>query len=78
MMAAVFAMQGFGQLAGALVMLFVTLGFKESLLTARTFVMCTGICRVAVDKMWRVLVGMYPNPYQRLTKALFLCCVLPC
>jgi MFS transporter, PHS family, inorganic phosphate transporter len=42
MMAAVFAMQGFGQLAGALVMLFVTLGFKKSLLTATTYATCTG------------------------------------
>ena len=36
-MGAVFVMQGFGQLAGALVMLFVVLGLKESLLTAATF-----------------------------------------
>jgi len=42
MMGAVFAMQGFGQLAGALVMLFVVLGLKESLLTAATFAKCDG------------------------------------
>ncbi|KAM7189180.1 hypothetical protein V8F33_010182 [Rhypophila sp. PSN 637] len=34
MMGAVFAMQGIGQLCAAFVMLFVTLGFKESLLTS--------------------------------------------
>jgi MFS transporter, PHS family, inorganic phosphate transporter len=56
-MAAVFAMQGFGQLAGALVMLFVTLGFKQSLLTAATYAKCTGVCSLAVDKMWRTLIG---------------------
>jgi MFS transporter, PHS family, inorganic phosphate transporter len=57
MMAAVFSMQGFGQLAGALVMLFVTLGFKQSLLTATTYAKCTGVCSLAVDKMWRALIG---------------------
>ena len=57
MMSAVFAMQGFGQLAGALVMLFVTLGFKKSLLTAKTYATCTGVCGLAVDKMWRTLIG---------------------
>jgi PHS family inorganic phosphate transporter-like MFS transporter len=58
MMAAVFAMQGFGQLAGALVMLFVTVGFKQSLLTATTYAKCTGVCGLAVDKMWRALIGI--------------------
>lgn len=57
MMGAVFAMQGFGQLAGALVMLFLTLGFKESLLTATKYSTCTGVCGLAVDRMWRSLVG---------------------
>ena len=57
MMGAVFAMQGFGQLGGALVMLCVTVGFKQSLLPAATLATCTGDCTVAVDKMWRILVG---------------------
>lgn len=57
MMGAVFSMQGFGQLSGALVMLFVTLGFKESLLTAKTYATCSGVCALAVDKMWRTLIG---------------------
>ena len=57
MMAAVFSMQGFGQLTGALVMLFVTLGFKQSLLTSAKYANCTGVCGLAVDKMWRTLVG---------------------
>jgi PHS family inorganic phosphate transporter-like MFS transporter len=67
MMGAVFAMQGFGQLAGALVMLFVTLGFKESLLTAKSYSTCTGVCALAVDKMWRVLIG------KNLSLLYFLC-----
>lgn len=57
MMGSVFAMQGFGQLAGALVMLFLTMGFKESLVNVKTFAQCTGVCGLAVDKMWRTLVG---------------------
>lgn len=57
MMGSVFAMQGFGQLGAALVMLFVTLGFKKSLESAKDVAHCSGVCRVAVDKMWRTLIG---------------------
>ena len=57
MMGAVFAMQGFGQLGGALVMLFATLGFKNSLVGIASYAKCTGDCATAVDKMWRILVG---------------------
>jgi len=57
MMGAVFSMQGFGQLGGALVMLIATAGYKNSLLPAATYAKCTGDCGVAVDKMWRILVG---------------------
>ncbi|KAJ4300337.1 acid phosphatase pho5 [Collariella sp. IMI 366227] len=72
MMAAVFAMQGFGQLAAAFVMLFLTLGFKKSLEVAPTLATCTGGCAEAVDKMWRVLIGFGAVPgcialYYRLT-----------
>ena len=58
-MGAVFAMQGFGQLGGALVMLFLTLGFKNFLLTAKDYKSCTAdsVCGFAVDKMWRALIG---------------------
>ena len=38
-------------------MLIVTAGFKESLLTAKTYATCSGVCALAVDKSWRVLVG---------------------
>ncbi|CAK7268864.1 acid phosphatase pho5 [Sporothrix epigloea] len=72
MMGSVFAMQGLGQLTGALVMLFVTLGFKESLMTSTKPADCTGVCALAVDKMWRTLIGFGAVPgcialYYRLT-----------
>jgi PHS family inorganic phosphate transporter-like MFS transporter len=72
MMGAVFAMQGLGQFGAGLIMLFVTLGFKESLLTAKSSATCTGVCGLAVDKMWRVLIGFGAVPacialYYRLT-----------
>ncbi|KAG5971249.1 acid phosphatase pho5 [Claviceps arundinis] len=72
MMAAVFAMQGLGQLCAALVMLFVTLGFKDSLSGARDVARCDGDCQVSVDKMWRTLIGFGAVPaclalYFRLT-----------
>ncbi|KAB5511396.1 major facilitator superfamily domain-containing protein [Coniochaeta sp. 2T2.1] len=72
MMGAVFAMQGIGQLAAAFVMLFITLGFKESLITSPNVASCTGGCAVSVDKMWRILIGLGAVPgcialYFRLT-----------
>jgi PHS family inorganic phosphate transporter-like MFS transporter len=72
MMGAVFAMQGFGQLCAAVVMCVTVVGFKESLLSAKTYATCTGVCSLAVDKMWRILVGFGAAPacvalYYRLT-----------
>lgn len=72
MMGAVFAMQGLGQLCAAFVMLFLTLGFKKSLEPSTELKNCTGDCAVAVDKMWRVLIGFGAVPgcialYYRLT-----------
>jgi PHS family inorganic phosphate transporter-like MFS transporter len=72
MMGAVFAMQGLGQLTAALVMLFITLGFKHSLLKSTKPANCTGDCALAVDKMWRILIGFGAVPacialYYRLT-----------
>jgi len=71
-MGAVFAMQGFGQLGGALVMLCLTAGFKGSLSGASGYDKCTGSCLIAVDKMWRALIGFGVVPaaialYYRLT-----------
>lgn len=62
MMAAVFANQGLGQLCAAFVMLFVTLGFKESLSASPDPKHCTGDCNIAVDKMWRTLIGFGAVP----------------
>ncbi|KAI1660098.1 phosphate permease [Daldinia decipiens] len=72
MMGAVFAMQGIGQLVCAFVMLFVTLGFKEALSVAPRTTECDGYCAIAVDKMWRTLIGFGAVPacialYYRLT-----------
>ena len=72
MMGAVFAMQGFGQFTAGLIALIVTVGFKESLETAATPAKCSGVCQVAVDKMWRVIIGFGAVPgcialYYRLT-----------
>ncbi|KAI0132723.1 major facilitator superfamily domain-containing protein [Xylariales sp. AK1849] len=72
MMGAVFAMQGIGQLVCAFVMLFLTLGFKEALSDSQGISSCTGYCQVAVDKMWRTLIGFGAVPacialYYRLT-----------
>ncbi|OTB06363.1 hypothetical protein M426DRAFT_72390 [Hypoxylon sp. CI-4A] len=72
MMGAVFAMQGIGQLVCAFVMLFVTLGFREALSDSTGITDCDGYCVVAVDKMWRTLIGFGAVPacialYYRLT-----------
>lgn len=70
-MPVVFAMQGLGQLGAAFVMLFVTLGFQQSLVTSGVG-NCTAGCAMAVDKMWRILIGLGAVPgcvalYYRLT-----------
>ncbi|KAJ6023860.1 hypothetical protein N7540_004657 [Penicillium herquei] len=72
MMGAVFAMQGFGQFAAAMTALIVTSGFKESLESAKDMAHCTGDCQLAVDKMWRTVIGIGAIPacialYFRLT-----------
>ncbi|KAI1199034.1 major facilitator superfamily domain-containing protein [Nemania serpens] len=72
MMGAVFAQQGIGQLTGAFVMLFLTLGFKQALSQSPGIGQCDEWCTVAVDKMWRALVGFGAVPatialYYRLT-----------
>ncbi|KAI1766219.1 phosphate permease [Hypoxylon sp. FL1150] len=72
MMGAVFAMQGIGQLVCAFVMLFLTLGFKEQLSASTKYQNCDGYCAIAVDKMWRALIGFGAVPacialYYRLT-----------
>jgi len=71
-MGAVFAMQGFGQLGGAIVMVILTAGYKSTLENFKSYAVCQGDCAVAVDQMWRVLVGFGAVPacialYYRLT-----------
>ncbi|KAK5201917.1 MFS transporter [Cryomyces antarcticus] len=72
MMGSVFAMQGIGQFAAAIVTLIVVSGFKQSLMTASSVATCSGVCQLAVDKMWRVIIGFGAVPgcialYYRLT-----------
>ncbi|KAH6677096.1 putative inorganic phosphate transporter PHO84 [Halenospora varia] len=72
MMNAVFAMQGIGQFTAAMMALIVTAGFKESLMTGSKASTCTGVCQLAVDKMWRIIIGFGAVPgcialYYRLT-----------
>ena len=72
MMGSVFAMQGLGQFGAGIIALIVTAGFKESLLTAKGYDTCSGVCGLAVDKMWRVIIGFGAVPgcialYYRLT-----------
>lgn len=72
MMGAVFAMQGIGQFAAAIIALIVTAGFRKSLESAKDVGHCTGVCQLAVDKMWRIIIGFGAIPacfalYYRLT-----------
>ena len=71
-MAAVFANQGLGQLTAGIITLIVTAGFKGSLESAVDIPHCTGVCMLAVDKMWRIVIGFGAVPglialYFRLT-----------
>ncbi|KAF1351845.1 MFS transporter [Delphinella strobiligena] len=72
MMGSVFAMQGIGQFAAGIMSLIVVSGFKESLESASSPAKCDGVCGLAVDKMWRVIIGFGAVPgcialYYRLT-----------
>jgi len=72
MMGSVFAMQGIGQFCAAIIALIVCTGFKQSLITAKTVADCDVVCQLAVDKMWRIIIGFGAVPgcialYFRLT-----------
>lgn len=72
MMGAVFAMQGIGQFTAAIIAIITATGFKESLQTTSTVAKCDGVCQLATDKMWRVIIGFGAVPgcvalYFRLT-----------
>lgn len=71
-MGSVFAMQGLGQFAAGIIALIVAEGFKESLQSATGYATCSGVCGIATDKMWRVIIGFGAVPgclalYYRLT-----------
>lgn len=72
MIGAVFAMQGFGQFAAAMMVLIVTVGFKDTLQAAGHVANCVGTCQRDVDIMWRLVLGFGGIPgwfalYYRLT-----------
>ncbi|KAF2477288.1 phosphate permease [Lindgomyces ingoldianus] len=70
--AAVFAMQGVGQLAASLMALIVIIAYRDDLEPIKSVADCTGGCAQSVDKMWRFLIGFGGIPgwfalYYRLT-----------
>lgn len=72
-MAAVFSMQGLGQVTAAVVALVTTVAFKDSLIdTTSSFSSCDEACRLAGDRMWRIIIGFGAFPavfalYYRIT-----------
>ncbi|EXJ57650.1 MFS transporter, PHS family, inorganic phosphate transporter [Cladophialophora psammophila CBS 110553] len=72
LMNAVFAMQGFGNLAAGLVSFVCVVASKDALLPAATAAQCDERCQLAADKMWRSIVAFGTVPallavYFRLT-----------
>ncbi|KAK1594252.1 H+ symporter [Colletotrichum navitas] len=72
MIAAVFSMQGMGQLGAALVALVVAEAFKGSYTDVHTLSDCHDRCQLAADRSWRIIVGMGAVPacialYYRIT-----------
>lgn len=73
MMAAVFSMQGTGQLAAPIVALITTFAFKNSFVsTTSSFSTCHEACQKAGDRAWRIIIGFGAVPacfalYWRLT-----------
>ncbi|KAF2867200.1 major facilitator superfamily domain-containing protein [Massariosphaeria phaeospora] len=70
--AAVFAMQGLGQLAASLMALVITVAYKKELEPVLSVADCSGSCANAVDRMWRILIAFGGIPgwfalYYRLT-----------
>ncbi|KAI0014325.1 H+ symporter, partial [Xylariaceae sp. FL0662B] len=72
MMAAVFSMQGMGQLMAAVVALIVTVSFKDAFGNAAGVDQCDYVCQTAADRCWRLIVGVGAVPacfalYYRIT-----------
>lgn len=71
-MAAVFSMQGMGQLMAAIVALIVTASFKEAFSNVQGVDQCDYTCQIAADRCWRIIVGVGALPacfalYYRIT-----------
>jgi PHS family inorganic phosphate transporter-like MFS transporter len=72
MVAAVFSMQGLGQLIAAVVALVTATGFKDSYINIPNEAACDATCRLAADRSWRIIVGVGAIPaclalYYRIT-----------
>jgi MFS transporter, PHS family, inorganic phosphate transporter len=72
MMAAVFSMQGIGQLSASIVSLVVTAAFKDSFVGITSVNNCDYRCQIAADRAWRIVVGFGALPacfalYYRIT-----------
>ncbi|KAJ9136493.1 Major facilitator superfamily domain-containing protein [Pleurostoma richardsiae] len=72
MMAAVFSMQGIGQLLCAIVALVVTAAFKDDFINSTGVADCDYSCQIAADRSWRIIVGFGALPacfalYYRIT-----------
>jgi MFS transporter, PHS family, inorganic phosphate transporter len=72
MVAAVFSMQGLGQLAAAIVALITTIAFKDSFTGITGLNQCDSACQIAADRSWRIIVGVGAIPaclamYYRIT-----------
>ncbi|KAI8633381.1 phosphate permease [Xylariaceae sp. FL1651] len=72
MMAAVFSMQGIGQLVAAVVALVVTASFSETFKFASGVNDCDYACQTAADRCWRIIIGVGAVPavfalYYRIT-----------
>ncbi|KAF2966357.1 hypothetical protein GQX73_g7220 [Xylaria multiplex] len=72
MMAAVFSMQGIGQLFAAIVGLIVTTSFGDIFKNAPDLANCDYDCQTAADRCWRIIIGVGAVPavfalYYRIT-----------
>lgn len=72
MMAAVFSMQGIGQLFAAIVGLIVTASFGSTFRDASSVDDCDYTCQTAADRCWRIIIGVGAVPavfalYYRIT-----------
>lgn len=71
-MAAVFSMQGIGQLFAAVVALIVTNSFGDIFRAAPGVGHCDPTCQIAADRCWRIIIGVGAVPavfalYYRIT-----------